>query len=112
MGRGLLARPWNADSNMSLRAQTDLTLGLLLPRDDPVTQKIVNVVEEIAKARGIPMAAIAVAWCLYKGVNPIVGLNSKARIDEVVQAVKVTLTKKEIAKLEEHYAPRKELPIY
>jgi aryl-alcohol dehydrogenase-like predicted oxidoreductase len=112
MGRGLLARPWNTNSGATLRAEADLTLGVLLPRNDPVTQKIVNAVEEIAQARGLPMAAIAISWCLHKGVNPIVGLNSKERMDEAVKAVKVNLTNEEIARLEEHYVPKKELPIY
>lgn len=87
-------------------------MALLLPRDDPVNQKIVAVVDDIAQARGLSMAAIAIAWCLHKGVNPIVGLNSKARMDEAVKAVKVTLNNEEIARLEEHYVPKNVLPIY
>ena len=39
------------------------------------------------------MAVVATAWCLSKrGVNPIVGLNSKERIDEIIKAVKIRLT--------------------
>lgn len=52
------------------------------------------------------MAVIATAWCLSKGVNPIVGLNSKDRIDEVVEAVKVVLSAEEIDKLEAAYVPK------
>jgi len=44
------------------------------------------------------MATISTAWCLSKGVNPIVGLNSKERIDEAVKAVKLVLSEEEIAK--------------
>lgn len=42
------------------------------------------------------MAVIATAWCLsQEGVNPIVGLNSIERIDEIVTALKVLLSKEE-----------------
>ena len=53
------------------------------------------------------MAAVATAWCLSKqGVNPIIGLGSKERIDQAVQAIKLKLTDDEIGKLEEGYAPK------
>jgi aryl-alcohol dehydrogenase-like predicted oxidoreductase len=77
-----------------------------LPRDDAVAQAIVTVVEEIAKERGLPMAAVSTAWCLSKGVSPIVGLGSKGRIDEVAKAVKVSLSAEEIARLEAAYVPK------
>jgi aryl-alcohol dehydrogenase-like predicted oxidoreductase len=102
----LLARPWNSNDRPSLRANTDFALSLLFQKDDPVNQAIVTVVEEIAKERGLPMATISTAWCLSKGVNPIVGLNSKERIDEVVKAVKLVLSEEEIAKLEVAYVPK------
>lgn len=63
-------------------------------------------VEQIAKERDAPMAVVSTAWCLSKGVNPIVGLNSKERIDEVVKAVKLVLSEEEIARLEAAYVPR------
>jgi aryl-alcohol dehydrogenase-like predicted oxidoreductase len=75
--------------------------------DNKADKAIVTAVEEIAKARGLPMAVIATAWCLSKeGVNPIVGLNSIERINEALSAVKVGLTKEEVAKLEEAYLPK------
>jgi aryl-alcohol dehydrogenase-like predicted oxidoreductase len=53
------------------------------------------------------MAVVATAWCLNKkGVNPIVGLNSKERIDEIISAVKILLTEEEVAKLEVAYVPQ------
>lgn len=52
------------------------------------------------------MAVIATAWCLHKGVNPILGLNSKERIDEAVLAARINLTDDEISKLESAYRPK------
>ena len=49
------------------------------------------------------MSVVATAWCLSKGVNPIVGLNSKTRIDEAVLATEVVLSEEEIARLEQRY---------
>lgn len=105
--RGVLARPWNGlDTNSSLRAQHDKTLTRLYDGKNEADKAIVDVVEEVAKARQVPMAVISTAWCLHKGVNPIVGLNSKERIDEVVVAANLVLTEVEINKLESAYRPR------
>ena len=87
--------------------QTLLCLSILIQKDIPVNQAIVSVVEEITEERGLPMATISTAWCLSKGVNPIVGLNSKERIDEAVKAVKLVLSEEEIAKLEVAYVPKR-----
>lgn len=76
-------------------------------RENKVDEQIVHTVEDIAKSRGVPMANVATAWCLSKeNVNPIVGLNSKERIDQIVEAVKLKLTEEEIKRLEEAYLPR------
>ena len=53
------------------------------------------------------MAAVATAWCLSKeSVNPIIGLGSKERIDQAVEAVKLKLTDEEIDSLEKGYTPK------
>ncbi|GAB1218553.1 hypothetical protein ATERTT37_007812 [Aspergillus terreus] len=107
VARGILARPWNRiDENSSLRSQHDAALTRLYSRESQVEKAIVEIVEEIANERGVPMAVIATAWCLAKGVNPIVGLNSKDRIDDAVLAAKTILSEREIARLESAYQPR------
>lgn len=90
-----------------MRAENDPTLTRLISRDDLADQAIIDTVEEIAKRLGLPMAVISTAWALMKGVNPIVGLNSKERIDEIVQAVNVKLAEEDIAKLEAPYVPKR-----
>ncbi|KAK7931065.1 aryl-alcohol dehydrogenase [Apiospora marii] len=105
--RGILARPWNAlDKDASLRSQHDAALPRLYDQESQVEKAIVDTVEQIAKERDLPMAVVATAWCLHKGVNPIVGLNSKERIDEAVLAAKTVPTEEEIARLETAYMPR------
>ncbi|PVH69190.1 Aldo/keto reductase [Cadophora sp. DSE1049] len=104
IARGLLARPWGSPS--SLREEHDATLPRLFDKENKVDEAIVKAVEEVAKARGLSMATVAAAWCLHTAVNPIVGLNSKKRIDEIVVAAKVTLSKEEIDKLEAPYVAK------
>ena len=105
--RGILARPWNAvNPNASLRSQHDHAQARLYGRDNSVDKAIVDAVEKIANARQVPMAVIATAWCVAKGVNPIVGLNSKERIDEAVIAAKTVLTDEEMTELESAYQPK------
>ncbi|KAH0253013.1 hypothetical protein KCU91_g18666, partial [Aureobasidium melanogenum] len=69
-------------------------------------EKIVNKVEEIAKRKGISMAAVAVGWSIAKGDIPILGLSSKERIDEAVENSKTVLSEEEIAELDGLYMPK------
>lgn len=105
--RGVLTRPWNAlDKDASLRSQHDIALPRLYDRESQVEKFIVDTVEQIAKEKDLPMVVVATAWCLHKGVNPIVGLNSKERVYEAVLAAKTVLNEEEIARLEAAYMPR------
>lgn len=62
---------------------------------------------EIASARGLPRAQIALAWLLAKpGVTaPIVGATKPEHLSDAVAALEVKLTPEEIARLEEPYFP-------
>jgi len=106
--RGALARPWASTTNApTLRSSEDKIVDRLTDKESIANKTIVDAVEKVAKDRGLSMAVIATAWCLSKeGVNPIVGLNSIQRIDEIASAVKVVLTKEEIAALERAYLPK------
>lgn len=52
------------------------------------------------------MACIATAWTIKKGVCPIIGLNSKERIEEAVQNVHFKLSDEDEKYLEELYLPK------
>ncbi|EJD45604.1 hypothetical protein AURDEDRAFT_165461 [Auricularia subglabra TFB-10046 SS5] len=69
-------------------------------------EEIAKRVEKIAKDKGVPMSAVAIAWVLSKGQAPIVGLSSEKRIKEAVDALKVKLTPEDIKFLEEPYQPK------
>ena len=68
---------------------------------------IVDAVEQVAAARGLPMAQIALAWVLSKPAitSPIVGATKTHHLGDAVAALDVKLTDEEIRHLEEHYAP-------
>ena len=70
--------------------------------------EIVDRVVEIAKARGVAPAQVAIAWVLRQpGVTaPIVGASKMAQLDQAVAALDITLDDAECAKLEELYRPR------
>ncbi|MCJ1267813.1 hypothetical protein MMC22_007699 [Lobaria immixta] len=106
IARGALARPWGDRS--TTRESTDKILQTLIRgRDNEVDKAIIDRVEEVAKKRGVGMAAVATAWVLSKPlVNPIIGLSSKERIDEAVETIKFRLSEDEIKYLEEPYLPR------
>ena len=55
------------------RSETDADVGQRFVRDDD--QPIVDAVQQIAEARGVPMAQVALAWVLHNPVvtAPIVG---------------------------------------
>ena len=70
-------------------------------------KRIVNRVAEVAKARGVPRAQIALAWLLHKPVitAPIVGATKLEHLDDALGSLEVKLSVEEIAALEEPYAP-------
>jgi aryl-alcohol dehydrogenase-like predicted oxidoreductase len=68
---------------------------------------IVDRVAEIAEARGVARAQVALAWVLSKPfvTAPIVGATKPHHIDDAVSAVELELSADEVARLEEPYGP-------
>jgi aryl-alcohol dehydrogenase-like predicted oxidoreductase len=106
VARGVLTRPWGERS--SKREETDNFLkSLIRSKETEIDKAIVDRLEEVAKKRGVGMALVAVAWSIkQQGVNPIMGLGSKERIDQAVEAVKFKLSDEEAKYLEEPYVPK------
>lgn len=75
-------------------------------REDKIDQEIISRVEEVAKKNNVSMATIATAWCIKKGVMPIIGLGSKERIDQAVENIHFKLSEEDAKYLEEKYAPK------
>ena len=102
LAKGRLARPWRSATN---RSEND-------PRgerfDDDADQPVVEAVERIAAARGIPMAHVALAWVQrHPCVDaPIVGPTKEHHLADAVAALDVRLTDEEVAALEAPYRMR------
>ncbi len=66
-------------------------------------------VGELAKARGVPRAQVALAWVLQKNgvTSPIIGASKPQHLDDAVAALSLHLGADEIAKLEAPYVPHR-----
>ena len=104
LAKGRLARKPSKEQNETLRAQTD-AIGKRFYSDEDLT--IAQRVSDVAEARGLPMAQVALAWILSKPVvtAPIIGATKPHHLDDAVAALSVQLTPDEIHHLEEAYQP-------
>jgi aryl-alcohol dehydrogenase-like predicted oxidoreductase len=104
LARGKLARPWGTATK---RAETDEVSRKLYEKTEEADARVVEAVEQVAAARGVPMAQVALAWLLSKpGVTaPIVGATKPHHLEDAVAAVSVKLTAEEVAALEAPYIP-------
>jgi len=106
LARGRLTRPW-AEKDATSRAKTDEFGGTLYRAMEDADRRVVDKVMEVAAARGIPPAQVALAWMLSKSylTAPIVGATKPQHLDDAIAAVDVKLSTDEIAALESPYVP-------
>jgi aryl-alcohol dehydrogenase-like predicted oxidoreductase len=105
LARGRLTRAWDQGSG---RSTTD-AFGSGLYRDaDESNRAIVQAVADVAAARGVPQAQIALAWVrTTAGVTaPIVGATKPHHLDDAVASLEIELEPAEVAALESPYTPR------
>jgi aryl-alcohol dehydrogenase-like predicted oxidoreductase len=104
LARGRLARPWGEGS---ARMATDGFGRSLYQATAEADRKVVEKVTELAAARGVAMAQVALAWLLHKSpvTAPIIGATRMTHLDEAVAALALDLSEKEIAELEASYIP-------
>jgi aryl-alcohol dehydrogenase-like predicted oxidoreductase len=106
LARGLLAGNRTREGErLTTRAGTD-SFGdsLYVPEVD---FDVVDRVGEVAAARGVPSAQVALAWLLSKPAvtAPIVGATKVGHVEDAIAAETLELTPDEIAGLEEPYVP-------
>ena len=104
MARGRLTRDW---AEASKRSDTDLIAKEMYTATEASDRLVAERVKQVAEARGIPRAQVALAWVLQKSVvtAPIIGAAKFAHVDDAVQALSVRLTREELALLESAYVP-------
>ena len=105
LARGVLA---GSRKGNTLRARTDSyadsLYGAKLAEAD---SRVVEAVERVALARGIPPAQVALAWLLGRPalVAPIVGASKPGHLEDAVASLSVKLTQAEVKILQEPYVP-------
>jgi len=107
LARGLLAgNRTRSGDRLTTRANTDRFGDLLYTQLD-VDFDVVERAMQVAGARGVRTAQIALAWLLHRpGVTaPIVGATKMEHLEDALAAERLGLSGEEIAALEEPYIP-------
>ena len=107
LARGFLtgSRKRGDGKSETTRARTDAFAHELYYRDSDFT--VVERVVEIANARGVKPAQVALAWILHKpGVSaPIIGASKMYQLEDALGALAIQLSEDEVKRLEEPYEP-------
>ena len=104
LARGRLTRPWG---ETTARLVSDEFGQSLYSASDSNDELIAANLAEVAEELGIGRAQVALAWLLSKpGVAaPIIGASRQDQLDELLNAVDLTLTPEQVEKLEAPYRP-------
>lgn len=104
LARGRLTRDWDATT---ARSETDEFGTTLYAAQEDADRRVAAAVAEVAEARGVPRAQVALAWVSRNPVvtAPIVGGTKASHIEDAVASLDLELTDDEVSRLEEHYVP-------
>lgn len=106
LARGRLARAWQTTTARS--AADPYTDRLYTRQTADSDRAIIEAVGQVAQARGVAPAQIALAWLRHQPsvVAPLVGAGSTAQIDDAVASLQIELSEEELERLEAPYTPR------
>ncbi|MGK0736516.1 aldo/keto reductase [Yokenella regensburgei] len=104
LARGRLTRPWG---ETTARLVSDTVGKDLYDNTEASDAKIAERLATIAEDLGATRAQVALAWLLSKpGVTaPVIGTSREEQLDELLNAVDITLKPEQIAELETPYQP-------
>ena len=106
LARGVLAgNRTRSGERITTRSNTDPFTDYLY--EQPTDFDVVEAAQQVAAARGVPTAQVALAWLLSKpGVTaPIVGSTKLSHLEDALAAEALTLSDEEVAGLEKPYVP-------
>ena len=63
-------------------------------------EKLVTVMRNIGEKYGVSSAQVALAWAIAKGTTPIIGVTKVSQVQDVVKAMRISLTAEEINQME------------
>ena len=104
LARGRLTRPKGQETARTL---SDVSGKSFYAGTEVEDGRVIDVVEQIASERGLPMAQVALAWVLrHRAVSaPIIGASKPGYLDDAIAALGVQLSDEEVARLEAPYVP-------
>jgi 1-deoxyxylulose-5-phosphate synthase len=104
LAKGRVARPYGEQTKRS----SDDPVGQRTFADPNHDKPVVDAVQQVAEARGVPMAQVAMAWVLRNPVvdAPIIGATKPHHLADAGAAVDLELTDEEVTVLEQPYAVR------
>ena len=104
LARGRLTRNWDESTR---RSSTDEFGKVLYRQSEESDREVAGAVADVAAARGIPRAQVALAWVSANPVvtAPIVGVTTRPHLDDAIASLELVLTPEEIATLERAYLP-------
>ena len=110
LARGRLARPWDqkhATDRSAENAGGDTFGNKMYAVTEAADKAVVDRTAEIAKARNVPMAQVALAWQLSKPfiTSPIIGATKPHHLEDAIAGMALVLSAEEITKLEAPYVP-------
>ena len=106
LARGMLAGNRTRDGGRhTTRSSTDAFADYLY--DQPTDFDVVDAAHEVAVARGVPTAQVALAWLLSKpGISaPILGSTKAKHLEDALAAEELVLSGDEVEQLEKPYVP-------
>ncbi len=104
LARGRLARDWDT---ASARTADDAFGHQLYAATQAADRTVAGQLADVAAARQVPRAAVALAWLLRNPVvtAPIIGVTQPGQVREALTALDLELTGDEVARLEAGYVP-------
>jgi len=111
LARGKLTRPWEIQTH---RSENDLFGQQLYKAMEANDRAIVERVRDVAEARGVSMAQVALAWLLQKpGItSPIIGATKPEQLTDAFAALDLSLSAEDISALEALYQPHPVVGVY
>ncbi len=106
LSRGLLSGHWSKDREVGagdFRGRSPRFAGGNLDHN----LSLVEALREVADARGVTVAQIAIAWVRSRGedIIPLIGARSRTRLEEALGALDVDLTGADLAAIERAVPP-------
>jgi len=102
LARGMVTRAWGTTTT---RTQNDQFGSHLYRQQEDASRAIVDAVVQVAAARAVPMAQVALAWVRQQPAvtAPIVGTTSVRHLDDALASLDIELTSDELSRLAEPY---------